>query len=92
LRQARLADVRFGEREIVRVVRRGSVGRGNTRRGTLDPGWAVGREGIFDAYFENGAALVWLDEPDDGWSMWVFEDADLEPTGRSAPRVPDDSE
>jgi hypothetical protein len=81
--------VTFREREIVRVVQLGRIGDRNTE-GEVEPSWAVGCEGIVDEYLNDGAILVWLEEPVDGWRMWVFEEDALEATGRTAPQLPDD--
>lgn len=82
--------MKFKELDIVRVRRLGRVGRRNTE-GSVEPSWVVGQEAIIDSYFvDDGVVMVWLEEPEDGWSTWIFEEVDLEATGRSASRLPDD--
>jgi hypothetical protein len=81
--------VTFREREIVRVVQLGRIGDRNTEGG-VEASWAVGREAIVDSRFDDGAIMVWLEEPVDGWRMWIFEEDALETTGKTAPRLPDD--
>jgi len=83
--------VKYRECDVVRVVKLGLIDK--YTEGGVPPEWAIGREGIFDSYFpDDGVVMVWLDEPVDGWSMWIFEEDDLEPTGKTAPQLPDDWE
>jgi hypothetical protein len=81
--------VSFRECDIVRVVQLGRIGCRNTE-GSVPPEWAVGQEAIFDAYLNDGSVMVWLNEPQDGWQMWIFEEPDLEGTGKVALALPDD--
>jgi hypothetical protein len=81
--------VAFSEREVVRVVQLGRIGGRNTE-GSVEPNWAVGREAIVDHCFEDGAIMVWLEEPLDGWQMWIFGEDALEATGKTATELPDE--
>jgi hypothetical protein len=70
-------------------VRLGDLGRQKTG-GAMPPEWSIGREGVFDSYLPDGEVIVWLEEPDDGWRMWIFDEDHLEAAGRNVPRLPDD--
>ena len=88
---AKLGAVKFKELDIVKVTRLGRGADANVEDGA-DRNWVVGREAIFDSYFPNdGPVLVWIEGPDE-WQLWTLEEDDLQATGKTAPRLPDESE